>query len=261
MTASARPTAAPGALWLVPTPLDHGFESPLPLADVLPAAAIARAAQLAHWVCENAKSARAFLGRVHQVQQLACPVQQQQIHELPHAVHKKGDAQMSDADARRLLQPALQGHDLGLLSEAGMPAIADPGSALVRMAHQLGVPVRPLVGPSALLLALAGSGLDGQHFAFQGYLPRDAAERGWRIRELELLVQRSGQTQLFIETPYRNGALWDDLLRHLAPATRLAHASALTLPEAQMVCRSVADWRRLPPAPPPAVPTVFLIGR
>src|SRR5690606_25849629 len=109
-----------------------------------------------------------------------------------------------DAAARELLAPALQGHDIGLLSEAGMPAVADPGSSVVRAAHALGLEVVPLVGPVSLMLALAASGLNGQHFAFVGYVPQDAAARGKRLRELDALAARSTQTQILIETPYRN---------------------------------------------------------
>ena len=130
-----------GRLYLVPTPLDFGCELSAPLSDVLPARTIAAAAGLTHWVCENAKSARAFLKRVGEVSPLAAPLQQQAIVELPRAVHKKGDHGPAAFDAKPLLLPALQGHDLGLLSEAGMPAIADPGSSVVRAAHDLGVQV------------------------------------------------------------------------------------------------------------------------
>ena len=138
--------------------------------------------------------------------------------ELPREVHKKGDHDGGIRRDGRCLQPALEGHDVGLLSEAGMPAVADPGSSVVRAAHDLGMAVVPLVGPVSLLLALAASGLNGQNFAFVGYLPQDAAQRAQRIRELEALALKTGQTQLFIETPYRNAALWEALLKTLQPA-------------------------------------------
>lgn len=250
---------ATGRLFLVPTPLDFGCDAPQPLADVLPAATIAAASRLTHWVCENAKSARAFLKRVGEVQPLALPLQQQHIAELPREVHKKGDHGPGAFDAKPLLQAALQGEDLGLLSEAGMPAVADPGSSVVRAAHELGITVVPLVGPVSLLLALAASGLNGQNFAFVGYLPQDAAQRSQRLRELEALAARSGQTQMFIETPYRNAALWQALLQGLKPTTRIAVASGLTLPDALCRTASVAQWKQQA-APVGDRPAVFAIG-
>jgi len=249
-----------GRLFLVPTPLDFGCEATVPLPEVLPAGTIAQAARLTHWVCENAKSARAFLKRVGEVQPLAVPLQQQQIVELPREVHKKGDHLPASFDARPLLQAAVEGKDVGLLSEAGMPAVADPGSSVVRAAHELGLEVVPLVGPVSLLLTLAASGLNGQNFAFVGYLPQDAAQRTQRLRELEALAQRTGQTQMFIETPYRNAAVWQAMLQGLKPATRVAVASALTLPTAKCRCASVAGWRKEAAPVGNDVPAVFAIG-
>jgi 16S rRNA (cytidine1402-2'-O)-methyltransferase len=146
-----------------------------------------------------------------------------------------------------------------LVSEAGMPAVADPGSAVVRAAHALGVRVVPLVGPNALLLALAASGLNGQHFAFVGYLPQDAAARAQAIRALEQSSQRSGQTQLMIETPYRNAALLQALLQHLQAQTRLCVASALCLPHESVRTDTVQGWRASG-APAPKGPCIFLFG-
>ena len=165
-----------GRLYLVPAPLDFGCATQAPLSDVLPQHTLATAAQLKHWVCENAKTARAYLKRIQEFAPLACTVQDMAIQELPREVHKKGD-HGGGFDASPLLAPALAGHDIGLLSEAGMPAVADPGSSVVRAAHDLGVQVIPLVGPVSLLLALASSGLSGQNFAFVGYLPQDATAR------------------------------------------------------------------------------------
>ena len=164
----------PGRLFLVPTPLDFGCAEQAPVSDVLPVSTLAMAASLQHWVCENAKSTRAFLKRVSESHPLVAPLAEQKITELPRHVHKKGDHQ-SGFDGKPLLAAALQGHDIGLISEAGMPAVADPGSSVVRAAHDLGLHVIPLVGPVSLLLALAASGLNGQNFAFVGYLPQDAA--------------------------------------------------------------------------------------
>jgi 16S rRNA (cytidine1402-2'-O)-methyltransferase len=179
---------------------------------------------------------------------------------LPRDVHKKGD-HLVDFDARGLLAPALAGHDVGLLSEAGMPAIADPGASVVRAAHLLGLAVLPLVGPISLMLLLAASGLNGQNFAFVGYLPQEPAARARRIRELEQLAVTSGQTQLFIETPYRNAALLQALLQTLAPTTRLAIGRALTLPQAQVSCRPAGQWREAGVFADKHTPAVFALGR
>lgn len=253
-------TTAPGTLYLVPAPLDFGCDSATPLSQVLPDGTLEIAASLQHWVCENAKSTRAYLKRIGEIHPLCVPVQAMQLQELPREVHKKGDHQ-GDFDARHLLQPALQGLDMGLVSEAGMPAVADPGSSVVRAAHALGLPVVPLVGPVSLLLALAASGLNGQNFAFVGYLPSSPAERTQRIRELESLALKTGQTQLFIETPYRNAAMLQALLQGLQHNTRLATASGLTLERAACHSDLVKSWKHRPWTLDNATPTVFAIGR
>ncbi|MDD2609186.1 MAG: SAM-dependent methyltransferase [Giesbergeria sp.] len=253
-----------GSLYLVPAPLDFGCASQAALTDSLPTATLATAARLTHWVCENAKSTRAYLKRIEALHPLAQALQAQHIIELPREAHKKGDHGDKGSavfDARPLLAPALAGHDMGLVSEAGMPAVADPGSSVVRAAHDLGLNVVPLVGPVSLLLALAASGLNGQNFAFVGYLPQDAAERTQRIRALESLALQTGQTQLFIETPYRNAALLQALLHSLGPNTRLALASGLTLAQARIQSMAVRQWRQHPEAPDKHTPVVFAIGR
>jgi 16S rRNA (cytidine1402-2'-O)-methyltransferase len=240
-----------GKLVLVPNTLDLGTEAEVDLRDVLPQAVIVRAATLGHWVAENAKTTRALLKRVDRLVPLAQPLQAIQISELPRP--PKGSAAAKGAasavDLRPLLAPALAGHDIGLLSEAGLPAVADPGAALVQAAHALGITVVPMAGPSALLLALAASGLNGQSFAFVGYLPVEAAARAARIRELDSLSRRLGQTQIAIETPYRNDTLLAALIEHLQPATRLAVACGLTLPGERCETRSVAAWRHQPAQP------------
>ena len=254
-----------GTLYLVPTPLDHGCERQSPLSDVLPLQTIQVASRLSNWIGENAKSTRAFLKRIDAVAPLAQAIQAQTITELPRLVHKKGD--FHDArqpfDAKPLLSPAVEGHDIGLVSEAGMPAVADPGSSVVRAAHDLGVPVVPLVGPVSLLLALAASGMNGQSFAFVGYLPQDESERSGRLQQLETRALKFGETQVFIETPYRNAALVRTMLAVLAPSTRLAMACGLTLPDALAASRTVGQWRQAGehPALNSRLPTVFAIGR
>lgn len=252
--------AARGRLLLVPTPLDFGCTEQSALQAVLPHATIAGAAGLQHWICENAKTTRAFLKRVDAICPLSTPLQTLLMQELPREVHKKGD-HLGEFDARYMLAPALGGHDMGLISEAGMPAIADPGSSVVRAAHELGIVVVPMVGPVSLLLTLAASGLNGQNFAFVGYLPQDPDGRAKRIRALEATAISSGQTQIFIETPYRNAAMVQTLLQTLAPSTRLAIGSALTLPHAQVSCLPAKDWRLKGSPADNATPAVFAIGR
>lgn len=257
-------SAAPprGKLYLVPTPLDFGCEVDAGLGAALPEQTIAIAAGITHWVTENAKSTRAFLKRVGAQQPLAAALQEQRITELPREVHKKGDHDAGGGfDAKPLLAAALQGQDIGLVSEAGMPAIADPGSSVVRAAHALGIEVVPLVGPISLMLALAASGLNGQNFAFVGYLPADATGRAQRIRELEALAQKTGQTQLFIETPYRNAALLQGLLQTLKGTSRLAVCCGITLPQQRVQSGLVADWKQRAATLPLELPAVFLIGK
>ena len=259
-----RPLGPDGRLYLVPAPLDFGCDSPTPLDQVLPRGTLQIAARLQHWVCENAKSTRAYLKRINELEPLSHGLQALHIQELPREIHKKGDHQPGGFDASSLLSAALArhgGHDIGLVSEAGMPAVADPGSSVVRAAHELGLEVLPLVGPVSLLLALAASGLNGQNFAFVGYLPQDADARVERIRQLESLALKTGQAQLFIETPYRNAALLQSLLQTLQHNTRLAVSSGLTLARAATRSQTVKAWRQRPAAIDNATPAVFAIGR
>ncbi len=240
---SALPPAC-GRLLLVPAPLDFGTPAGA-LDDMLPRGVIRQAAALGCWVVENAKSARAFLKRVDALEPLAQPLQTLDIVELPRP--PKGappGAGPGGAALAGLLAPALQGRDIGLLSEAGLPAVADPGALVVEQAHRLGIAVVALPGASSLLLALAASGLNGQSFAFAGYLPTEGTQRAGRIRELEAASRRSRQTQIAIETPYRNAALLSALLAHLQPATRLAVASGLTLAGGWTRQQTVDAWRR-----------------
>lgn len=261
-------TARQGKLYLVPSPLDFGCaaEQSTPLSHVLPDGTLKTAAMLTHWICENAKSCRATLKRIAQHHPLPCPLQAMNITELPRADHHSSASNSAPKPAAQaLLECALQGVDIGLMSEAGMPAIADPGALIVQAAHRLGIEVVPLVGPVSIVLALAASGLNGQHFAFQGYLPQNALERKNRIVQLEKIALQTGQTQLFIETPYRNLALLQSLIDALQPTTRLACSIGVTLPGARSISQTVQAWRASPKLAAdifnPSLPTIFMFGR
>lgn len=232
-----------GTLYLIPTPLGA-----TPPEQVLPAATRDVTVRLRSFVVEHAKTARAFLGQLP----LRVPLQSLTLRELNEhtpAVHVPS-----------LLAPLLAGEDVGLLSEAGCPAVADPGAELVRLAHQAGIPVRPLVGPSAILLALMGSGLVGQRFAFHGYLPVQADARQRALQALEQRAARDDAAQIFIETPYRNRAMWQAIVTACAPDTLLCVAADLTLPTQTITMRAVADWRDAPPDLARR-PAVFLLYR
>jgi 16S rRNA (cytidine1402-2'-O)-methyltransferase len=251
-------TVPRGRLLLVPNTLDLGSPNAPSIDAVLPAAVLRHAARLAHWVAEDAKTTRAFLKRVGALVPLERPLQAIDIRELPRPP-KGSRAAPAAVDLAPLLAPALAGADIGLISEAGLPAVADPGSALVASAHRLGIDVLPLAGPSSLLMALAASGLNGQSFAFVGYLPTDAAERAARVQALQQHSRRERQTQIAIETPYRNAVLMAALLEALHPETQLSVSCGLTLPGGWCMTRSVARWRAQPPAfDDKRVPAVFL---
>lgn len=255
---------AQGQLLLVPNTLDLGA-APVPMRAVLPMQVMEQAARLTHWLVEDAKAARAFLKRVGEEVPLAQPLQEMVITELPRAPkgraggHPPQGQAAGAAAAADLLAPALAGHDLGLLSEAGLPAVADPGAAVVAAAHRSGIAVVPLAGPSALTLALAASGLDGQSFAFVGYLPQEAGARRERIRELEAVSRRLRQTQIFIETPYRNAAMLAALLETAAAPTRLSVSIGLTLPEGWSRTATIAQWRLDARSLSERLPAVFLL--
>jgi 16S rRNA (cytidine1402-2'-O)-methyltransferase len=224
-------------LYAIPTPL--GGEP----RDALPNSVLQTVQSLRDFAVENAKSARAFLAAVG----MPVPIRDVQIREL-------GEGENPES----LLQPLREGRPMGLLSEAGCPAIADPGAALVEAAHREGFRVVPLIGPSSIILALMASGLEGQRFAFCGYLPRDAAERARRIRELENRSRTESATQVFIETPYRSDALLGALLESCAPHTRVCVAADLTLPSETVATKTVGEWRRSKPAVGRR-PAVFLL--
>jgi len=236
----------PGTLFLIPTTLASPSDAPEALSAVLPPEVVQTAARLEYFVAENAKSARAFLKACH----ITRPLQSVHIEEL--------NAQTAPEKMTSLLEPLLQGHDVGLLSEAGCPAVADPGAALVKLAHERQCRVKPLVGPSALLLALMASGLNGQSFVFHGYLPTDPGARQAKLRELELRSKNEQQTQMFIETPYRNQAVFEALLQSMNPGTRLCLATELSLPAESIQTMTVQTWKRQPAPELRKKPTVFL---
>jgi 16S rRNA (cytidine1402-2'-O)-methyltransferase len=231
-----------GTLYLIPVPLGNSSVD-----SVLPASVIDRARQLTHFVAENAKSARLFL------KALPCetPLQQIDIQELSEHT--------SNQVLPELLRPLLAGKDLGLISEAGCPAVADPGAQLVEIARRKGIRVVPLVGPSSILLALMGSGLSGQNFAFHGYLPIKEEDRQKKLRELEKDSRHEKRTQIFIETPYRNRQMLETLLKACAPNTRICLATDLTLASEYIATRTTALWQREESPDIDRRPTVFLL--
>jgi len=225
-----------GTLYLLPNTL--GIAHPdQPLFDVIPVEVQKITASLDHFIAENAKTTRAYLKLINANFPLAKSLQEIQISEL--------NVNTKESELAALLAPLLNGIDVGLISEAGVPAVADPGANLVRLAHQHTILVRPLVGPSSLLLAVMASGLNGQSFAFNGYLPTDPAQRGKRIQELEARSRKEKQTQLFIETPYRNAALLEALCNACQPATQLCVATDLTLHTETLQTRAVSEWSAL----------------
>lgn len=213
-------------LYLIPVPL-----GPVSPASCLPPDTLAVARRLEHFVVERAKTARAHLKAMGH----PLPLQALQLSEL--------NEHTPPAAIAALLAPLQAGHDVGLLSEAGCPAVADPGAALVMAAHRAQLPVVPLIGPSSILLALMASGLGGQRFAFHGYLPAKEPERSHSIRELEKTARRERSTQLFIETPYRSAALLEALAAALAPDTWISVGADLSLPGQLVQTRSAQDWR------------------
>jgi 16S rRNA (cytidine1402-2'-O)-methyltransferase len=211
----------PGVLYAIPTPLGGAA------ADALPASALRTVKSLRHFVVENAKTARAFLRDAG----MPCAIQDLDISVL-------------DVDVAKHLEKLQANLSLGLLSEAGCPAVADPGAKLVEAAHAAGIRVVPLVGPSSIVLALMASGLEGQRFAFCGYLPRDAQQRKTRLRELEARSRRERETQIFIETPYRNDVMLGTLIEVLSEKTSLCVATDLTTDTEIVRTKTIKEWRK-----------------
>ena len=230
------------ALYLIPVTLGD-----TPLARVLPSYNTEIVLGLRHFIVEEVRTARRFL------KQVCRDIDIDALQFYPMGKH---------ADAARFsqyLEPLRRGESMGVISEAGCPAVADPGADVVAICQREGFEVVPLVGPSSILLAVMGSGFNGQSFAFNGYLPIPPAERAKRLKQLEARSQAEGQTQLFIETPYRNDKLLADLLATLHPSTRLCIASGLTTEAQSIRTLSVKAWRQLPPPTIGKVPTIFAI--
>lgn len=216
-----------GKLILLPTTL--GDVNPL---EVLPASVQREVERLNTFIVENEKTARRSIKKL-------APSKSQASLKL-FLLNKHTDP----ADIPGFLQPCMEGTDVGLLSEAGCPGVADPGAEIVRFAHQKGIQVVPKVGPSSILLAMMGSGMNGQHFSFNGYLPIEKSARKNEIRTLERLSKEKNEAQLFIETPYRNHKLLEDLIQNLQPGTRLCIACDLTLSTEFIVTRTVSEWAK-----------------
>lgn len=221
-----------GKLYLIPTPL--GENDP---AEVLPKSVIDKACSLRIFVVEESRTARRFLSRYG----LKGHIAELEFHEL--------NEHSTAADIEALGGLFDRGEDVGLLSEAGLPAVADPGADLVALCHRRGIEVVPLVGPSSLMLALMASGLNGQSFAFCGYIPAKPEERRNALKNLEKQSAAARRSQIIIETPYRNDALIEDMLRTLSPQTRLCIAADITLPSQFIRTDTVAGWKK-------AVPTI-----
>lgn len=229
-----------GKLYLIPCPLGEDA------LEAIPTYVVETLHRLTHLVAERAKTTRHFIKATNPPK----PISEYQIEEL--------NEHTPAAELENLLKPALEGNDLGILSEAGCPGVADPGAKLVELAHRRGVEVVPLVGPSSILLALMGSGMNGQSFAFHGYLSAKAPADD--LKRLEQLAIKHHQTQVFIETPYRNKAIIEQALRVLQPGTKFCIAADLTLATQFIQTKNIAEWRKMPPVGLEKRPVVFLIG-
>ena len=234
-----------GTLYLIPVTL--GADN---ITKVLPPEVVAIAQQLEIFVVENEKTARHFLSTIKTNK----PVRELQLNTL--------NEHTTDQELPGLLKPLLAGNDVGLMSEAGCPGIADPGAKLAQLAHQKGIRVSPLVGPSSILMGLMASGLNGQRFTFLGYIPADKAARIQRLKEIERISAKNHETQIFIETPYRNQHLFEDILAQCQSNTRLCIACNISLEDEFIVTKTISEWNKMQKNTLPDLhkkPTVFLI--
>lgn len=218
-----------GKLYLIPTTIGTPETE-----AVIPSKVIDITKGLKHFVVEELRTARRYLSRIG----IPTPIDSLEFFEL--------NEHTLPIEIEKMLVPLLNGNNLGLLSEAGVPAVADPGSLLVMAAHKIGIQVVPLVGPNSILLTLMASGLNGQNFAFVGYLPVKTEERKRRIKQLEQRCRAESQTQVFIEAPYRNAALYSELLQTCSDETYLTVGCELTTPDEFIVTKKIKDWRKSP---------------
>lgn len=228
-----------GNLYLAPNTL--GSDNRVTqLPHVIPVENLRQIAKLKYWIVEDAKTSRAFLNAVHEIESLHYSLQDMVMQEW-RGPDRKHTLSQKPQD---LLAPLRAGHDMGLLSEAGVPGVADPGAEIVQVAHHWGAKVIPLVGPSSILLGLMASGLNGQFFRFNGYLPVDTAQRSKKLKELEETSRRYRETQIWIETPYRNSAMLQSCLDSLSAQTQLCLAIDLTLKSEWVWTGSIESWRK-----------------
>ena len=228
---------------------------PCPIADhnsvweVLPESNRKIMDSLDYFIVENTRSARRFLSKAG----VARPIEELEFVEL-------NEHTTSPSDVERMLKPILEGRSAGVISEAGVPGIADPGADIVALAHRNGIRVVPLVGPSSIVMVMMASGQNGQSFAFVGYLPIKEGERAQRIKQLERRAQQENQAQIFIEAPYRNLKLMDSLLKTLSPKMRLSVAADITSENEYIVTRTIEEWKRSPKPEIEKRPTIFVLG-
>lgn len=234
----------PGKLWLIPAALsEHNPKSQLPESS------LTAIYNLRYFIAERAKTARRYLKSID----IPVPISELQITEL----NKHG----AD-DLKALLRPCTEGMDMALISEAGVPGVADPGEHIIREAHRIGIEVMPLVGPSSLLLALMACGMNGQRFCFHSYLPRDQSELQKALNRLETESRQRDQTQMFIETPYRNERIWTAMMKYLGSNTEVGIAQNVLAPDQVIKTQSVSAWKKqgFVPNRNPAVFTIYSVS-
>lgn len=231
-----------GRIYLIPNALGG------PPADITTPQTLRSVLHIRHFIVEEIRSARRLLRAI------GFATDFEEVNFILLNEHTK------DTRDYTLIQPALEGHDMGIISEAGVPCVADPGSIAVRKAHETGIRVIPLVGPNSILMTLMASGLNGQNFAFSGYLPREKPERIKKLRQLEATAVREGQTQLVMDAPYRNEALFEDMILHFSPQTRVCVAADIGTESEQITTRTVEEWKSHPPKLHKR-PVMFAFGR
>ncbi|WP_423147595.1 SAM-dependent methyltransferase [Rubrolithibacter danxiaensis] len=230
-----------GSLFLIPVPLAEGTS-----AQTIPAYNTEVVNSIKTYIVENEKTARRWL------KEMGLQTPQNELTILPYGKHS------DKTDLSAYLKALLSGENVGLMSEAGCPGVADPGSEIVALAHEHGIKVQPLIGPSSILLALMASGFNGQSFTFHGYLPIDKSQRTKRLKELENLSERFNQTQIFIETPFRNNQLLEEIVRSCQSKTHLCVACNITAKEEQIKTHTIEQWRKIK-VDLHKKPTIFLL--